>query len=534
MTRSFDYIVIGSGSAGAVIASRLSEDPAVSVLLLEAGGRDRHPFQLMPLAFIKVAKSRFGTWRFETEPEPGLDGRKLEIKRGRTLGGSSSINAMIAIRGNRTDYDLWRQQGLDGWSYDDVLPYFRKLENSWRGASDFHGTGGPIQASPTIYPEMLFEAHKAAAIAAGYGFNDDPNGVAQEGLARMEQTTGSGVRSSSARAYLHSVLSRGNLTVETGALTTRVLIEKGRAVGVEYAQDGRLVRARAEREVIVCGGSYNSPQILMLSGIGPADHLKSVGITPLHDLPGVGQNLGEHPNILNIYKARGKVGFTRFLRLDRAAAQVMRWYADHGGPFATNGAAANLFLRTRDGLDRPDVQCIAMTLSNSAELWFPGATAAPNYCFSIRVGALHPLSRGWVKLRSANPADHPRILFNMFAEKSDLDTMVRGVRACRELYAQKPLADMIECELAPGDAKQSDDDIAAFIRANAGHRSHPVGTCRMGIDDMAVVDAQLRVRGIEGLRVADASIMPELPSGNTNLPTIMIGEKTADMIKTAA
>ncbi|MDF2118956.1 GMC family oxidoreductase N-terminal domain-containing protein [Roseiarcaceae bacterium H3SJ34-1] len=533
MTPSYDYIVIGSGSAGAVIAARLSEDPKVSVLLLEAGGRDRHPFQVMPLAFIKVAKGRFGTWRFETEPEPGLNNRRLEIKRGRTLGGSSSINAMIAIRGNATDYDLWRQQGLDGWSYADVLPYFRKLESSWRGDSEFHGASGPVRISPTVYPEMLFDAHKEAALAAGIPFNDDPNGATQDGLARMEQNTGDGVRASTARAYLYPAMNRPNLTIRTGAPTTRILLEKGRAVGVEYAQGRALEQARAGREVIVSGGAYNSPQILMLSGIGPADHLQSVGIKPLHDLPGVGQNLSEHPNILNIYKARGKVGLTKFLRLDRAAAELAHWYINHGGPFATNGAAANLFLRTREGLDRPDVQCIAMTLSNSAELWFPGATPPPNYCFSIRIGALHPQSRGWVKLRSADPADTPRIFFNMFGETSDLDTMVRGVRACRNLYAQSPLRDMIDRELAPGDAKQSDDEIADFIRANAGHRSHPVSTCRMGMDDTAVVDAQLRVRGIDGLRVADASIMPELPSGNTNLPTIMIGEKAADMIKAA-
>ncbi|MBV8913443.1 MAG: GMC family oxidoreductase N-terminal domain-containing protein, partial [Acetobacteraceae bacterium] len=404
----FDYIVIGAGSAGAVIASRLSEGRDVSVLLLEAGGRDRHPLQLMPIAFLKVAEHRGFNWRYESEPEPGLNGRRLPIPRGKTLGGTSSINAMICIRGHRRDYDRWREQGLEGWGYDDLLPYFKRLETSWRGEGAFHGGSGPIKVSKVDLPDMLFEPLVAAAQAAGVPVCDDPNGPEQEGISRMEATVGEGRRSSTARAYLYPAMGRPNLTVATGALTRRLLIERGRAAGVEYVRDGRLEQARAEREVVLCGGAYNSPQILMLSGIGPPDHLREVGITPIHDLPEVGQNLAEHPNILNDYKARGTLGLTRHLRMDRAAVLTSRWLLRKDGVFATNGTSANIFLRTAPGLDRPDVQLTCLPVSNTAQLWFPWTTPAPIYAFAVRIGVLHPLSRGWVKLRSADPNEKPR------------------------------------------------------------------------------------------------------------------------------
>ncbi|MDB5571793.1 MAG: hypothetical protein JWN93_2976 [Hyphomicrobiales bacterium] len=530
MAQSFDYIVIGAGSAGAVVASRLTEDKDVSVLLLEAGGRDNHPFQQMPLAFMKVSQSKPYIWSFESEPEPGLGGRRLPIRRGRSLGGSSAINAMIAIRGNRVDYDLWRQQGLEGWGYEDVLPYFKKLENNWRGEGPYHGAGGPVQVTPVDFPEMLFEPFKQSAMAAGLPFSEDPNGASQDGVSRMESTTGGGKRSSTAAGYLRPAMGRPNLHVETRALTTRIVVEKGRAVAVEYTQGGQAKRAYANSEIVLSGGSFNSPQIMLLSGIGPADELKALGVTPVHDLPGVGRNLQEHPNFLNIYRAKDRVGMTKFLRLDRAAWEVARWFARKDGAFATNGAAANVFLKTVPGLDRPDAQLIAMTLSNSAELWAP-FVSKPAYCFSIRLGALHPASRGWVKLRSSDPGDAPRIQYNMLTDPEDMATMVRGLRMCREIYGQSPIRDLIESEIAPGAGVQSDADLAAAIRREAGHRSHPIGTCRMGLGADAVVDAQLRVHGVAGLRIADASIMPELPSGNTNMPSIMIGEKAADMLR---
>jgi choline dehydrogenase len=527
---SYDFIVVGAGSSGAVVASRLSENPDVSVLLLEAGGRDNHPLQLVPLAFLKVVFSRHGTWQYESEPEPGLGGRRLEIPRGRTLGGTSSINAMIAVRGNRRDYDLWREQGLIGWGYADVLPYFKRLERSWRGAGRYHGDSGPVSISRVSGEDMLFDPLRDAAVAAGVPVCDDPGGPVQEGIAQMEATTGAGRRASTARAYLYPALSRPNLTIMTKTFATRILIENGRAVGVECSRRGQAMTMRADRETVICGGSYNTPQLLMLSGIGPADHLKSVGIEPLHDLPGVGQNLAEHPNFLNIYAMKDKLGLTRHLRFDVATMGLGRWYATHRGPFTSNGATANVFLRTMDGLDRPDVQLVCMPIDNAARLWMPGLTARPNHSFTIRVGALHPKSRGWVKLRSADPSDHPRIRFNMYDVASDLDTMVRGVRATRNIFRQAPLRDMVEREFAPGDRVATDAQLADEIRRTSGHRSHPVGTCRMGLGADAVVDASLRVHGIEGLRIADASVMPDLPSGNTNLPCIMIGEKAADLI----
>ena len=324
---------------------------------------------------------------------------------------------------------------------------------------------------------------------------------------------------------------RPNLTILTEAQVLRVTLEGLRATGVEYLSNGQLERARAGCEVILCGGAYNSPQLLQLSGIGSAAQLSALGIPVVHDLPGVGENLIEHPNLLNIYRLRDKLGFTRFLRFDRAALAVLRWRLRGDGPFATAGTVGNLFLRTEPGLARPDVQIVTMSVHQTAQLWFPFVTKAPTYALTSRIGVLHPRSRGWVRLRSANPLDAPRIQFNMFCDGRDLETMVAGVRMSRELFGQASLHELIESELMPGSHVRTDAEIAAYIRKNAEHRHHPLGTCRMGIDSGAVVDAQLRVRGVSNLRVADASIMPDDPSGNTNVPTIMIGEKAADLIR---
>ena len=530
--KAFDYIVIGSGSAGAIVAARLTEDPDVSVLVLEAGGRDNHPFMAMPIAFPKVAASPAFVWPLETEPEPGLDNRTLPILRGKTLGGCSSINAMINVRGSRHDYDLWAGKGLEGWSYGDVLPYFRKLESSWRGTGPYHGSGGPIGSVPADLPEDHFAQLKQAAATVGIPFCDDHHGTGQEGISRLEITTNSGRRASTASAYLRPAMKvRQNLTVVTKAHATRILFEGKRAIGVEYLHDGKPVQAHADREVVLCGGTYNSPQLLMLSGIGPADHLRSFGIDVVHDLPGVGENLQEHPNLLNIYRTNGKLGLTRHLRFDRAARAVIRWALTGEGPFATAGTSANIFLRTDPALDRPNTQIIAMPVHQHAGLWFPGLTKPPVYAFTTRVGILHAQSRGWVRLRSSNPLDLPRIRFNMFAEQSDMDRMVAAVKLSREIFSQSPMRELIAEELLPGRQYESDAELAQAIRQQAEHRHHAVGTCRMGIDGHAVVDAQLRVAGIENLRVADASVMPDDPSGNTNVPTMMIGEKAADLIK---
>jgi choline dehydrogenase len=531
MKSEFDYIVVGSGSAGAVVAARLSEDPALSVLLLEAGPADRHPFQVMPLAFTKVAWGKIGTWQYMTEPEPGLYGRELASPRGRTLGGTSSINAMIAIRGHRRDYDRWSESGLAGWSYAELLPYFKRLESSWRGAGPFHGGDGPIRISRMQGDELLWEPLLAAAQAAGIALCDDPNGAEQDGIAQMEATVGDGMRSSTARAYLRPARQRANLTIRTNSLARRIGVEQGRATHVEYSQRGQRVTARAAREVIVCGGAYNSPQLLLLSGIGPADELRSLGITLVHDLPGVGRNLSDHPNILNEYALKSERGLSRHMRIDRAALAVLQWFFTRRGPFAYTGTTANIFARTLEGLEQPDIQMMSLPISNNAELWVPGLHKKPEPRLSVRTGYLQPKSRGWVKLRSTNPFDAPRILINMFDDPRDLDAMVRAVRLSRRVYAQQPLSDLIRCELLPGPQVQSDAELKEYLRRNAGHRSHPVGTCKMGNGPDAVVDAQLRVHGISGLRVADASIMPDVPSGNTNLPSIMVGERAADLIR---
>ena len=526
-----DYIVVGAGSAGCAIAARLSEDPAVKVLLLEAGGSDEDFLIRMPLGFLRALFKPQYTWGYWSEPEPHLGERKLWLPRGKLLGGSSSVNGMFYMRGHSKDYDGWRDAGCPGWGYADVLPYFKRMETSWRGAGPWHGGDGPLSVRAIDTSRLLHEPLMATAAANGFQAVADLHGELEEGFAKGEATIDKrGRRANTAQAYLKPAAGRPNLRVLTGALTTRVLFDGNRATGVEVLRDGQRQQAHAAREVVLCGGTFNSPHLLMLSGIGPAAELQQHGIAVRVDSPGVGQNLSEHPRVPVEFTTRQPITFLNQLRMDRATFSVLRWFVAGTGAFASQLNSCNIVVRTQDHLDRPDVQLMCNPVRMDAKLWWPGGVQQ-EHRITADVVLLHPEARGHLGLRSADPLQTPRVHLNLFRSEEDFATAWRGVQLARRIYDTEPMRSLVAAETAPGPLVQDRAAFDAYVRKAAGVTQHPVGTCRMGSDAGAVLDPQLRVRGVEGLRVADASVMPTVPGGNTNAASIMVGEMAADLLR---
>jgi choline dehydrogenase len=526
----YDYIIVGAGSAGCVLANRLSASGEHSVLLLEAGGVDNLPFMSMPLAFLKTCTDPRVGWGYMSEPEPHADHRRIWTPRGKVLGGCSSINGMLYARGHALDFDEWAALGNDGWSYRDVLPYFRRAESNWRGDSAWHGADGPMQVVAHAPDDIIYPRLRAAAHALGHGSTDDYHGAVQEGFCLPELNVQDGRRGSTSTCYLAPARGRPGLTIATGAHARRVLVEGGIASGVEYLQDGQVRRAHAAQEVIVAGGAFNSPQLLMLSGIGDAAQLRALGIDETCHLPGVGANLQDHASVRVEYDLAGPYGFDRHLRFDRIARTVLEWKFLRRGLGADLPVSGMMLFRTRDGLDRPDAQTLITPTLADARVWFPGIRSGRGHMLSTANVLLRPDSRGALRLRSSNPHDKPMIHFNLLAEESDRLFFRRHVRMARELIGSAAMQPLVKAENRPGAQAQSDAEIDAFVRWAVGTAFHPVGTCAMGTGDDAVVDAQLRVRGVARLRVVDASVMPRIVGGNTNAATIMIAEKASDLI----
>ena len=524
-----DFVIVGAGSAGCVIANRLSANPKNRVILLEAGGRDLNPWIHIPVGYFKTIHNPAVDWCYKTEADPGLNGRSIEWPRGKVLGGSSSLNGLLYVRGQQQDYDRWAQMGNKGWSWDDVLPLFKRAENNERGADEFHGDEGPLSVSNMRIERPITDAWVKAAQAAGYPFNPDYNGASQEGVGFFQLTARNGRRCSAAVAYLNPVKKRPNLRIITHAQVDRVTLEGARCTGVEYTDRGGVVHhVKAAREVILSGGAINSPQLLMLSGIGEAAQLAEHGIAVHTDLPGVGKNMQDHLQARLVYKCNEPTLNDEVRSLWGQAKIGLRYITSRTGPMTMAASLATGFLKTRDTVETPDIQFHVQPLSAEN----PGKGADPFSAFTMSVCQLRPESKGEIRLKSANPRAYPAIIPNYLSTKTDCDTVVEGIKIARRIARHAPLTDKISQEFRPNADLPMDDYDATldWARSNTASIYHPTGTCKMGADKTAVVDASLRVHGIQGLRVADCSIMPEIVSGNTNAPAIMIGEKCADLI----
>jgi choline dehydrogenase len=523
----FDYVVIGAGSAGCAVAARLSEDAGTTVALIEAGGRAWNPWLHVPVGYFKTMHNPAVDWCYKTAPEPGLNNRRLEWPRGKVLGGSSALNGLIYIRGQAEDYDHWRQLGNSGWGWDDVLPYFKMSEGQERGSDALHGDEGPLAVSDMRAHRSLCDKFIAAAEAAGIPRNDDFNGPEQEGVGYFQLTMRNGLRCSSATAYLKSARRRPNLRILTHALTRRLILSGGRATGVEIERGGLTETVSARCEIVLCAGAIGSPQILQLSGIGPGELLRGHGIVPAADLAGVGENLQDHLLARSVYEVTEPTLNDEVNRLTGRLRIGLDFVLRRRGPMTMGASQVGAFARTRPDAATPDIQFHIQPLSSRT----PGHGLDPYSAFTSSVCQLRPESRGHVRIASPDPRAHPTILADYLATETDRQTMVEGVRVSRRIAAAEPLASIVKRELEPGAEAETDADILGWIRDRATTIYHPAGTCRMGEGKMAVVDERLRVHGVAGLRVADASIMPTIVSGNTNAPAIMIGEKAAAMIR---
>jgi choline dehydrogenase len=524
--KEFDYIVVGAGSAGCVLANRLSENASNRVLLLEAGRRDLNPWLHIPVGYFKTMHNPAFDWCYMTEADPGIDGRRLQWPRGKVLGGSSALNGLLYVRGQPQDYDRWRELGNHGWGFDDVLPYFKKSEDNSRGASHYHGVGGPQKVSDLRLRRPIAERFIQAAIEQGIPFNEDYNGETQEGVGYFQQTCFKGFRWSTAKSFLRPAKNRPNLTVLTNAQASKLLFEGKRVTGVEYRRGGKLTSALAKAEVILSAGAINSPQILQCSGIGDGEALSAVGVDSVHHLPGVGKNLQDHLQIRLVYETSER---TLNDELNNPLKQLkvgLQYILTRTGPLTLAASQVTIFTRSSDAAERPDIQFHMQPLSADK----PGDGVHPFSAFTASVCQLRPHSRGEINLKSADPFTYPEIHPNYLSDERDCEVAINGIKVARAIAGAPALKSQIIRERVPGSEYQNDEELLNAARKYSQTIYHPTSTCKMGQDSMSVVDERLRVHGIEGLRVADASIMPEIVSGNTNAPTIMIGEKAADMI----